>query len=132
MEIKIKDRTILVDECDLPLIDSHTWYIQNDKYVCTHVGDNTKTLQHLILPDVEGYIRHLNGNHFDFTRSNLSIASMAECTKDRKVQTNNKSGITGVSYSKTKSRWIASIRRNGKTISRSFQTYEAAVDWRKD
>lgn len=52
--------------------------------------------------------------------------------EDRKLPTNNTSGVKGVYYSNYHHRWIADITREGKRIVRSFYKKEDAIKCRKN
>lgn len=130
MKIKVKEWEIVVDDCDENLVGDHSWFM-NGKHLYTHIGDTTKSLSHLILADADGCIRHINGDYMDFRRTNLIITTMSDCCQNRLQQSNNKSGTTGVSYSKTKNRWIASVQKDGKRMQKSFHTKEMAIIWRE-
>jgi hypothetical protein len=109
MQLIVQGVDIILDDCDIELFNKHKWYIRDGRYVTTHVGDTTRSLSTMLLQNEQGYVRHLNGNHLDFRRCNLAVATMSECTSTRSSQANNKSGVIGVSYSSKKDRWIASV-----------------------
>lgn len=78
------------------------------------------------------YIDHIDGNPSDNRIENLKVSSLAENQKNRQMQSNNTSGVTGVRrYEKVKpsgkiySYWIANWRdENGKWREKSFPIHK--------
>lgn len=60
-------------------------------------------------------IDHINGQRDDNRLSNLRSATYLENQQNRGRSTNNTSGVVGVSWCKSKDRWEAKIRANGRT-----------------
>ena len=59
--------------------------------------------------------------------------TMIKSLENRKTNSNNTSGVTGVSYSKSKKKWVAYIKLQGKNINLgTFHTKEEAVQARLD
>ena len=61
-------------------------------------------------------IDHINQNPFDDRIANLRDVTQAENQKNHPIQKNNKSGVPGVSWDKSKNRWRAHIQVNNKSI----------------
>ena len=59
-------------------------------------------------------IDHINGNRADNRIANLRDVNQQENLRNQKRRKTNKSGCTGVSWSRLKSRWGACISINGK------------------
>lgn len=59
-------------------------------------------------------IDHINGNRADNRLSNLREANNAENQRNRGAQGNNTSGVKGVSWNKSNSRWQAHIKVSGR------------------
>jgi hypothetical protein len=75
---------------------------------------------------------HINGVRTDNRMSNLREVSSAENCRNRSIQADNKSGVTGVSWHKKYGRWSAYIGHNGKLIYLGmFDRFEDAVAARK-
>ena len=62
-------------------------------------------------------VDHINGNRSDNRWLNLRSASNAINQKNRKTQKNNTSKVTGISWSKERVAWEASIRVNKRRVS---------------
>lgn len=81
----------------------------------------------------KGVVDHINGDGFDNRWDNLRDVSQAVNARNCKLSKNNTSGITGVYFDKSRSKWAASIKVNKKVISLGrFDTIEEAAAIRKD
>ncbi len=78
-------------------------------------------------------IDHVNGNKTDNRLKNLREATNAENSRNRGANSNNRSGAKGVSWSKQKSKWVATIWTNGKlkTLGHFHDVEEAAAAYAK-
>lgn len=75
---------------------------------------------------------HLNRNPDDNTRKNIVLKTIIENSHNRGLSVCNKSGKTGVFYSKDKNKWVVSITVNYKRIHLGlFFNFEEAVSARK-
>lgn len=59
-------------------------------------------------------VDHINGNPLDNRWANLRCATKAQNEHNTGLRSNNKSGVKGVSWDKSRGRWFASITVNGK------------------
>jgi len=59
-------------------------------------------------------IDHEDGNGLNNKINNLRVATRSENGRNRKLQKNNTSGVTGVAWDKKRRRWEARIKINGK------------------
>jgi hypothetical protein len=74
------------------------------------------------------YVDHVNRIRTDDRISNLRLASANENSQNRKMNSKNKSGISGVSWHKRTSKWTAQIMVNGEKIYLGiFETIEDAA-----
>jgi hypothetical protein len=72
-------------------------------------------------------VDHINGIKTDNRFCNLRLATNSLNSCNRKLSARNTSGYKGVSYSKTKQKWRADVRINGKqTVIGYFDTPELA------
>lgn len=61
-------------------------------------------------------VDHIDGNRSNNKWTNLRRATQAQNNQNMRVRKDSTSGLTGVSYSKSRDRWEAKIAVNGKTI----------------
>lgn len=75
-------------------------------------------------------IDHFDQNKLNDNPENLRLKSQAENNRNASMRKDNSSGITGVSWSDKRQRWIAQIQHNGKARSRTFARFEDACSQR--
>lgn len=106
--------------CDLDRLKTQEkWSISADGYpYFTDYSDGKRTvrLHNFIYDNIpNGYIvDHINGNKLDNRRENLRLATYSENNANRKSR-NGSSIYKGVSFDKSRNKWISSIQVNGKT-----------------
>ncbi|QDP99447.1 hypothetical protein FOH38_02125 [Lysinibacillus fusiformis] len=73
-------------------------------------------LTHFIVNDLESdkMVRFADGDHLNFRKSNLVVATKAEVIRNAKGHRGTTSKYKGVSWDKTKEKWVAQIYVNGK------------------
>ncbi len=77
-------------------------------------------------------IDHINHDRADNRIENLRLVSGKENMKNKSMQKNNISGVTGVSWNKNRMKWQAQISVNGKIIYLGiFSDFNSAVSARK-
>lgn len=72
--------------------------------------------------------RDVNG---DYTPGNCCWANLSNQAFNKRTKVTNTSGKTGVYFCKQTSKWRACITKEGKTFSKRFNTFEDAVEYRK-
>ena len=78
-------------------------------------------------------IDHEDGNGLNNKINNLRVATRSENGRNRKLQKNNTSGATGVTWHKVRKRWVAAIKVNGKQIHLGvYINKEDAIQARKE
>jgi hypothetical protein len=78
------------------------------------------------------FVDHIRSERrHDNRKSNLRFADISENGMNKNVQKYNTSGVIGVSYSKTRNMWVASINVRKKQYKKRFKTFEDAVAQRK-
>ena len=76
---------------------------------------------------------HINGDGLDNKISNIRYATTTENCRNRRVPSNNKSGIIGVSWEKKVSKWRVRISHNGKLLCLGlFSNLQSAAEVRKE
>lgn len=139
--------TILIDEQDSHFLEEYNWKQYKDGYIsCTvRTGDSPKRvfLHRLINNTPKGLLTdHINGNKLDNRQSNLRSVTHTANMRNRSINKNNSTGVSGVFYSKSHGiagAVIATARINGKAVNKKFgclkmgynEAFRKAVEWRK-
>lgn len=114
-----KDEEFYFDLEDYEKIKDICWHISSRGYLIGHIVGTKKTIKmhQLIMENKlkDGYIiDHINADlKNDNRKQNLRITTQDKNVLNRKRSKINKSGKTGVSYSKQKNKWLAYIRYQG-------------------
>jgi len=125
------------------LVLSYRWYMHTDRTSYTYYArggkGKEKILMHrLIIESKNGELskgltvdhKDKNGlNNIDF---NLKISTDSEQQHNKGIFKNNTSGIKGVSYCKTKGKWVSQININKKIKRKSFEDKDEAIAQRKE
>ena len=123
-----------VDLEDLPKVLKVYWYKDKDGYLVGKRKGKIIKLHRYIMGFPKGKkVDHLGGENtrHDNRRYNLRVATSVENAQNRKRDTRNKSGTTGVC--KKGKRWVAYISIDGKQITLgSFVNIEDAIKTRKE
>lgn len=121
----------IVDEQDKHLLSEYHWLFDKDGYVVATRKINGKTqnfkLHQLILGKKEGrVIDHINNNKLDNRRTNLRHIT-------RQANAMNMKKERGVYFFKTRNKWIAQIKYDGKNRHIGcYDTKEEAIQARKE
>jgi hypothetical protein len=76
----------------------------------------------------EGVVDHINGVKHDNRWCNLRSCSQSQNMMNGPIRSNNKTGVVGVSWDKSRQRWLAQVRLNGKKKNLGrYQTKEQAM-----
>ena len=111
-----KGDRFLVDENDLEVAKRYCWRLTSKGYPATRIAGKLVLLHRLLLDAKQGeIIDHINGDRRDARRRNLRKCSHAENQRNRKCNSNNRSGFKGIH--KTGERWRATIKCDGKRYS---------------
>ena len=113
-----KGKSALVDDADFDWLMERKWNLSGNGYAVTWVpGKKTQVLMHreIVKPPNGVEIDHINGNKIDNRRENLRLSTRQGngCNR-QKFSVTTSSVYKGVSWAKTKNRWLAGIKYNGK------------------
>ena len=112
---------------DYDKIKDYCWLLTSDGYVVSAKG---VLFHNIVMGDKS--IDHKNHKKYDNRKSNLRKVSASQNQMNASKRSDNTSGITGVSWSKTKEKWIAYIIMNGiYEYLGSFCNKEDAIKARK-
>lgn len=110
---KVRARAI-IDIEDVARIKDYKWHC-TDQHVCGIVNGKPVTLpQFLIDPPKNKFVFHLNHNFLDNRKCNLRICNHQIQNVNRRLGSNNTSGIKGVTGYKSRNKWAAQLHKNGR------------------
>lgn len=122
----------VVDAADAPTTSQWRWYLNNRGYAVRSEGTRLVLLHRAILgltrgDGLEG--DHINRDRLDNRRSNLRILTKQTNPQNQSSYRGSSSAFRGVSWDKSKQRWVAYIYMNGKrtTLGRFREETEAAA-----
>ena len=132
----VKVAEALIDIDDIPRVSKYKWHLTGsgeDEYIASTINGKFKSLHRYILNyDDELIVDHINRNPKDNRKSNLRIATHSQNLMNTKTRSNNTSGVKGVWYSNTHSRWVAQITVDGKVRCKYLRTKDEAIQKRKE
>lgn len=104
----------LVDDEDYEELNRYTWCTASNLYAKRNGSVNGKrftVLMHRQILNAPNGIEvdHVNGERLDYRKGNLRLATFSENQRNSKCQKNNKLGIKGVFWKRSKNRFIAYI-----------------------
>lgn len=114
--IYIKNKEILVDDEDYYLLLSKKICIADkDNYARVSIDGNSLTLHRYIIK-YEGHdvVDHINSNRLDNRKVNLRIVTRTQNSQNKKSSSNSTSKYIGVCFDKSRNKWAAEIRPEGK------------------
>jgi len=130
----LKNEPFDVDLDDFWKVKDYCWRKDGDGYLKSQDNGNPILLHRLIMncPD-DMVVDHINHDITDNRKSNLRIATVRQNNMNRKLQSNNTSGVVGVYKPNGSNRWVAQIRIRNKGIHLgSFASLDEAISARKE
>lgn len=119
---------------DYDKIKNYHWRFNNFDVVISNKNKQILQLHRIIMNAKEGeVVDHIQHNKFDNRKKYLRIVTSAQNSWNRKLSSNNSSGVKGVSYNTYKNKWAAYISvNNQKIFLGSFKNKEDAIKIRKE
>lgn len=92
------------------------WHLNANGYAATHIDGRNKLFHWVIFPEKESgvVVDHINGNRLDNRMENLRLVNRAQNNMNKGLRSDNTSGHTGVSWDKSKGKWVVQIQIDGK------------------
>lgn len=122
-----------VDLIDFDKIKDICWHKNAEGYFVSGSG---QCLHRIVMGEPKNKrVDHKGGEEtrWDNRRYNLRISTYSQNNQNKKKQSNNKSGVTGVFWDKSKNKWTPRIRVDGKDIYLGiFDDFNEAVRIRKE
>lgn len=127
-----KGKEFYFDLDDYDKIKDRCWYINSHNFVVNKTSKEFVMLHRLVMAAKNGeYVDHINHSRIDNRKRNLRIVTNAQNQWNKSKQANNTSGIRGVTYDKSRSKWQAQLTVNGQHHKRRFSDKEDAIAQRK-
>lgn len=123
------NRPALVDD-DFGCLGVYRWRLDNKGHVYRN-GSRVYKLRRAIMGDPPaGFVIHqISGDKLDCRRENLRIIPVAEKYQNPPWRASNKTGHRGVYFDKSRGKYVASVRHNGRTYNLGrFATVEEAAE----
>ena len=124
------------DKEDYEKVSKYTWVKTNNGYFSASIDGRKKILLHRLIMDIKDRnmnIDHINHDTSDNRKENLRIVNAMQNACNKRIQTNNKSGVKGVSWNKDKNKWQAKAMQNYKNIHLGyFNNFEDAKKAREE
>lgn len=124
------------DKDDYYKIKDKCWYLSKLGYLYSKHKNETLLMHRVIMglcKECKSVVDHINHNPLDNRKANLRITTQNNNCYNKSKQSNNTSGCPGVTFDKSKNKWMAFISYNGKNIFLGrYEKYEDAVKARKE
>ena len=119
---------------DYDKIKDYTWRLNEDNYVVSNPFGKITLMHNLIMKPPSGKeVDHIFHNTNDNRKEYLRICETYENAINKRLQSNNTSGVKGVSWNNSRSKWVAYINYNKKRISLGrFDSFKEAVKVREE
>lgn len=122
--------------CDLDdweNVKCHRFWMNVKGYILTSINGKNTTLHSLVLGCKEGYdIDHINRCKFDNRKRNLRHLTRQHNNANSFLHKNNTSGHRGITWDKSRNKWIAGIKVNYKRINLGrYNDIQDAIEARK-
>lgn len=124
-----------IDIDDIDKVQKYSWYESDTGYLMSRINNKIVRMHRLIMDvkDKNVVVDHINHDTLDNRKNNLRIASSSQNNMNKIKQSNNTSGITGVSWDKRKKKWRAYIKINSEHSELGFyDNFEDAVNARRN
>lgn len=124
MVLDIKGYKVVVDDEDADRVRAYSWWLSSAPEIDGHVicfsakiGKKIMKLHRFIMGDPKGLlVDHEDGDRLNNRKSNLRVCTVRENNMNRKMTKLNRSGYRGVSYSKSRGKWRATISLDGRML----------------
>ena len=130
------DDNVIIDDDIFSDINKYNWSCtgtsSKNRYAASMINNKLTYMHRLVLElnniDIFDQVDHINGDKFDNRLKNLRLCTAAENQKNKRIQSNNKTGYKGVSYCNRDKKYIARIKLSKRSIALgNYDTKEDAA-----
>lgn len=129
-------KSFKIDAEDYELIKDYSWSVNKQGYVRTQDCETKEDiLLHRLVTHCPEDLVVDHDNHIttDNRKQNLIICTQSDNMQNTNLRSNNKSGYKGISWDKTRNKWVAQLKVNKKLVlHKRFDTIEDAIVARKE
>ena len=121
----------LIDLEYVDLVKDYKWYLNAGNEYARN--DQVGYLHRFIMkPADDMIVDHINHNKLDNRCDNLRICTQQENAQNISIRSDNTSGVTGVTWDKSRGKWAAYIHvNNKKKFLGRFKTKKEAIEMRR-
>lgn len=121
-----------IDIESVAIVKEYKWSLGSHGYVTSGCGKKQILLHRLLSNAPAGmYVDHINGNKLDNRKNNYRLCTNQENNRNKGLYSHNTSGVTGVTYDKSRSKWQAQIVVNDQNIHLGrYDNFQDAVNAR--
>lgn len=113
-----------IDPSDVKLVEGYNWTAMVEKNTAyayraeRRGGKRFIVRMHRMLTEAPSGmdVDHIDGDGLNNRRCNLRVCTESENSRNQRIRSDNTSGYKGVSWLKSRKKWISQIRADGKTI----------------
>lgn len=126
MILTVGNKNVLIDDEDFEVVSQYKWFINKDSGKNLFYVRSTRAINgvrgmrlHRLLTNATTgtVVDHINHNTMDNRKSNLRVLPNNRANLlNRKINSNNKSGLRGVRWVKRDNKWRAEITVDGKSL----------------
>jgi len=129
--IVIGEAKVLIDNDDYSKCSQYYWYKCGENgYPLAAINGKKTYIQNFIL-NTDKTVDHINHDIYDNRKNNLRIVNKSKNMMNSIISSRNTSGVKGVSYDKSRSKWKAYIQSEGMTFNIGrYDSYCQAVEAR--
>lgn len=124
-----------IDVDDVDKVKKYSWYENDEGYLISRINNKLVRMHRLIMDvkDKKMIVYHINHNTLDNRKVNLRIASRSQNNMNKIRQSNNTSGVTGVTWDNKRKKWRAYIKVNSSQNELGYyDNFNDAVNARKN
>lgn len=125
----------LIDLEDFYRVKKYCWWMDNRGYLRAKIDGQSIGLHQYLMNCSKGEIvdHKITENKWDNRKANLRVGTQQKNCMNRKISSCNSSGVTGVSFDKSKNKWVARIGIDYKKINLgAFDNKDDAIKVRKE
>lgn len=125
------EQQFIFDKEDFNKVKKYSWFIDGNGYVVANDAKAEKQMRlhrYLMNPTELDIVDHINRNPSDNRKSNLRICDYKVNNRNRSLGRNNTSGFAGVTFDKSRKKWMAHLKVDNKFINLGrYDTIEEAI-----